>query len=310
MLNVENITKSFQRKLTLDSVSFELKEGEIVGLLGPNGAGKTTLMRIINKILEADKGAVTLNNRLLKEKDLIEIGYLPEERGLYPSMTVEKQLLFIGRMHGLSKAESIQQIDKWLDKFSIQDWRKKKVEALSKGMAQKVQFIATLLHEPKVLILDEPFSGFDPINIELIRKELLELKRKGCAIIISTHNMNNVEEICDKVVLINNGKLVLSGKTREIRERNKEGLFKITFSGNMIAFANALWVGYEIVEKEVINKDTFCVYLKMRKENKMNDLLNAVMGQVTILSVEEVLPGMECIFIRSIAQPQNPEAGE
>lgn len=300
MISIEDISKSFLHRQVLNAISFSIHEGEVLGLLGPNGAGKTTLMRIVNQIIVQDKGTVSFHDRLLREKDLIEIGYLPEERGLYPNMTVEKHILFLGKLRGLTKKEAADRLEYWLDKFEIQDWRKKRIEELSKGMAQKVQFIATVLHEPSVLILDEPFSGFDPINIELIRTELLQLKEKGCAIILSTHNMNNVEEICDRVVLMNKGKVVLQGKTRAIREQYKEGLYKISFTGNMIAFANALWVGYEIIDKVVHGTDNFTVFLKMRKENKINDLLSAIMQQVSITAVEEVLPGMESIFIRSI----------
>lgn len=300
MIGVENISKHYNQKVVLDHVSFTLREGEILGLLGPNGAGKTTLIRIINQIIDEDKGHVTYGGKLLKEKDLLNIGYLPEERGLYQSMTVEKQILFLGRLRGLSLVESKKQLNYWLDKFDIQTWRKRRIEELSKGMAQKVQFICTVFHQPKVLILDEPFSGFDPINIELIRKELLEFKEKGHSIIISTHNMNNVEEICDRAVLINEGEKLLEGSIHDLREQNSEGLYKISFIGNMISFASALWVGYEIVEKELIGENQFTVYFKMRNNNEINDLLNAVIGQVKITGVERILPSMEKIFVKTI----------
>jgi ABC-2 type transport system ATP-binding protein len=277
-----------------------LEKGEILGLLGPNGAGKTTLMRIINQIISADKGYVSYGGNLIKEKHLLNIGYLPEERGLYQSMSVEKQILFLGKLRGLSKTEAKNQMEYWLKRFGIQAWRKKRIEELSKGMAQKVQFICTVLHEPDVLILDEPFSGFDPINIELIRKELLNFKKKGKSIIISTHNMNNVEEICDRAILINEGEMILEGTVPELRQQFKEGLYKISFTGNMISFANSLWAGYEIVDKEVHSEETFTVYLKMRQGNKINDLLNAVIDQVSITGIEEVLPSMENVFVKSI----------
>ncbi|RFC55694.1 ABC transporter ATP-binding protein [Brumimicrobium aurantiacum] len=300
MINVENISKYIHHQTILDDVSFTLEKGEILGLLGPNGAGKTTLMRIINKITNPSKGFVSFDGDLMKEQHLINIGYLPEERGLYQSMTVEKQMLFLGKLRGLSATDTKTQMDFWLEKFDISAWRKKRIEELSKGMAQKVQFICTILHEPDVLILDEPFSGFDPINIELIRKELLEFKKKGKSIIISTHNMNNVEEICDRAILINKGQVVLQGTIDELRQQHKEDIYKISFKGNMIAFANALWAGYEIIDKEVHSDDTFTIYLKMRQGNKINDLLNAVIGQVEISSVEEVLPSMENVFVKSI----------
>lgn len=300
MITVENVSKYFNRQTILHDVSFVLNEGEILGLLGPNGAGKTTLMRIINQIISADKGHVTFDGNLIQEKHLLEIGYLPEERGLYQSMTVEKQIAYLGRLRGMSSVDVKHQLNYWLDKFDIQAWRKLRIEELSKGMAQKIQFICTVLHAPKVLILDEPFSGFDPLNIELIRQELLEFKKKGHSIIISTHNMNSVEEICDRAVLINKGQKLLEGSIQEIREQNKEGLYKISFTGNMIAFANALWAGYEIIDKEVHSDDTFTVYLKMRKGNEINDLLNAVIDQVKITGIETVLPSMEKVFVKTI----------
>ncbi|PKR82317.1 ABC transporter ATP-binding protein [Brumimicrobium salinarum] len=300
MITVENISKYYQRQTILHDVSFSLNEGEILGLLGPNGAGKTTLMRIINQIVVADKGHITFEGNLMQEKHLLEIGYLPEERGLYQSMSVEHQISYIGRLRGMSKTDTKSQLNYWLEKFGIQAWRKLRIEELSKGMAQKVQFICAVLHEPKVLILDEPFSGFDPINIELIRQELLEFKKKGHAIIISTHNMNSVEEICDRAILINEGHKLLEGNVHEIRENHKEGIYKISFTGNMIAFANALWAGYEIIDKEIHGDDDFSVYLKMRQGNEINDLLNAVINEVKITGVETVMPSMEKVFVKTI----------
>lgn len=300
MISIENISKYIDKKTILNSISFELREGEILGLLGPNGAGKTTLMRIINRIIPTSKGHVTYNGKILKEKHLINIGYLPEERGLYKTMTVESHCVFLGRLRGLSREEANVQLDYWLDKFEIQDWRKKRIEELSKGMAQKVQFICTVLHEPEVLILDEPFTGFDPINIKLIRRELLELKKKGHSIIISTHNMNSVEEICDRAVLINKGEKLLEGEIQDLRQQNSEGIYKISFKGNILAFTNALWAGYEIIDKESHGEDHITVYLKMRKGNEVNDLLNTVMSHVKITGVETVLPSMEQVFINSI----------
>lgn len=300
MISIENISKYYERQTILDDISFQLADGEILGLLGPNGAGKTTLMRIVNRIATADKGHVTYNGEILKEKHLLEIGYLPEERGLYQSMTVEKHIIYLARLRGLSKVDAHYQLNHWLEKFEIQDWRKKRIEELSKGMAQKIQFICTVLHNPKVLILDEPFSGFDPINVELIRNELLELKGRGHSIILSTHNMNSVEEICDRAVLINKGQKLLEGKIQGLREQYDEGIFNITFKGNMLAFTTALWTGFEIIDKKDHAEDVFSVYIKMRHDNEVNDLLNAVIGQVKIISVEAVLPTMEKVFVKTI----------
>lgn len=307
MLTIEEISKSYRRKKILHDISFSVKEGEILGLLGPNGAGKTSLMRIINRIIDQDRGHVLFNGKVLRSEHLANIGYLPEERGLYKTMTVHRQLLYLARLRGMSKADAKQQINFWLSKFQIEDWGKKRIEELSKGMAQKVQFIATVLHDPSLLILDEPFSGFDPVNIELIRSEIKRFKNEGRTILISTHNMNSVEAICDRAVLINNGEMLLKGTVNELRNQHKEGLYEICFEGNMIAFANALWVGYEIMEKVDMGENQFCVRLKMRKENSINDLLNAVMSQVKLKSVNEVLPGMEEIFVSHVQPKNTPE---
>lgn len=305
MLTIEEISKSHRRKKILHDINFSVGEGEIVGLLGPNGAGKTSLIRIVNRIIDQDRGHILFKGHVLRSEDLASVGYLPEERGLYKTMTVYRQLLYLARLRGMSKNDAKKQINHWLSKFQIEDWKKRRIEELSKGMAQKVQFIAAVLHDPSLLILDEPFSGFDPVNIELIRNEIKRFKKEGRAILISTHNMSSVEAICDRAVLIDNGEMLLKGTVAQLRERHKEGLYEICFEGNMIAFANALWVGYEIMEKHNIGENTFSVLLKMRKENSINDLLNAIMGEIKIKSVDEVLPGMESIFVK-LVQPSKP----
>lgn len=297
MLEISNVSKSFYKKTALDNVSLNIESGEIYGLLGPNGAGKTTLIRIINKIIEPDYGYIKFNGDVLSQKHLAEIGYLPEERGLYKNMTVENHALFLGQLRGLSKLDVKNKLNYWLEKFNIEDWRKKRIEELSKGMAQKVQFICTVLHEPKLLILDEPFSGFDPINIQLIRQELIEMKAKGKTIILSSHNMESVEEICDRVALINSSKKIIEGKISSIKEDRKTNEYAVKFRGSMIAFVNALWTGFEITDKEVLGDDTFVVRLKMRGENRFDDLLKVIIGQVQIQAVWEVLPSMQQIFI-------------
>ena len=297
MLEISNISKSFYKKTALDNVSLNIESGEIYGLLGPNGAGKTTLIRIINKIIEPDYGYIKFQGDVLSQKHLAEIGYLPEERGLYKNMTVENHALFLGQLRGLSKYDVKIKLNYWLEKFNIEDWRKKRIEELSKGMAQKVQFICTVLHEPKLLILDEPFSGFDPINIQLIRQELIEMKAKGKTIILSSHNMESVEEICDRVALINSSKKIIEGKISTIKEDRKTNEYAVKFRGSMIAFVNALWTGFEITDKEVLGDDTFVVRLKMRGDNRFDDLLKVIIGQVQIEAVWEVLPSMQQIFI-------------
>lgn len=300
MIQLENISKAYQQKTIIHDVNLELKKGAITGLLGPNGAGKTTLIRIINQIITPEKGFVLFDGKVMSEKHLEQIGYLPEERGLYQTMTVEEHAIFLGQLRGLSKKEAKNRLNHWLEKFECQDWRKKRIEELSKGMAQKVQFICTVLHDPDVLILDEPFSGFDPINIALIREELKAFRTAGKTIALSTHNMNSVEDMCDEVVLINKGKKVAEGSIYRLRNELKDGLYSITFRGNMLTFANALWVGYEIVEKEVLADDLFTVYLKMRGEHTFNDLLNTVAPHVQITGAQEITPSMERVFLHHI----------
>ena len=303
MLKIDNISKSFFRKPALESISLTVNKGEIFGLLGPNGAGKSTLIRVINQIIEQDSGTVRINGDLMTQKHLANIGYLPEERGLYKTMTVEKHALFLGQLRGLSKSDVQVKLNYWLEKFQISDWRKKRIEELSKGMAQKVQFICTVLHEPDLLILDEPYSGFDPVNVELIKQELIEMRAKGKTIILSTHNMKSVEEVCDRVALIHNAKKLVEGKVSDLQEERKTGEYAVKFRGNMISFVNALWTGFEIVDKEVLADDLFIVRVKMRGENSFDNLLNVLIGQVKIEAAWEVLPSMQDIFI-DLVQPK------
>lgn len=306
MLEIKNVSKSFYRNEALNDVSLTIKEGEIFGLLGPNGAGKTTLIRIINRIVEQDSGSIRFKGDLMTEQDLHTIGYLPEERGLYRNMTVEAHAVFLGRLKGLSKKDVITKIDYWFEKFNINSWRKKRIEELSKGMAQKVQFICTVLHEPKLLILDEPFSGFDPVNVELIKDVLIEMRAQGRTIILSTHNMKSVEEICDRAALIHEAKKVAEGSISELREERKSGLYAVRFKGSMIAFVNALWTGFEVVDKDILGDDRFVVKVKMRNNSSFEDLLQVLMGQVKIEAAWEVLPSMQDVFI-DIVQPVSAE---
>ena len=303
MLEIQKISKNFHRKTALEDVSMSINQGEIFGLLGPNGAGKTTLIRIINKIVQQDKGSVRFMGDMMTHKHLSEIGYLPEERGLYKSMTVEDHAVFLGRLRGLSKADVKIKLNYWLEKFNIQNWRDKRIEELSKGMQQKVQFICTVLHEPRLLILDEPFSGFDPINVELIKQELIEMKTQGKTIILSSHNMESVEAICDRVALIHESKKIIEGRISTLQEERKQGNYAVKFRGSMIAFVNALWTGFEIVDKEILGDDKFIVRVKMRGENRFDDLLKVLIGQINIEAAWEVLPSMQEIFI-DLVQPK------
>lgn len=297
MLQISDISKSFNGKRALDQVSFNVHKGSILGLLGPNGAGKTTLLRILNKIILPDEGAVKWNDQLLREADLGRIGYLPEERGLYRTMTVAEHAYFFGQLKDQSKSDITQELDYWLKRFDILNWKNKRIEELSKGMAQKVQFICTVIHRPELLILDEPFSGFDPVNVELIGSEIKQMKDKGTTIIFSSHNMKNVEEICDEVAMVNQSKLVLNGSVQKIREERKQGLYAVQFKGNMIAFATALWAGYEIVHSHSITNELHEVHVRMRQENDFEDLLKTLMGSVKIVAAWEVSPSMHDIFI-------------
>ena len=300
ILRVENIIKQYANHRALDDISISTKQGEIFGLLGPNGAGKTSLIRIINQITGPDSGRVLLNGQEITREDISKIGYLPEERGLYKKMKVGEQALYFARLKGMSKSEAKQKLKFWFNKFEISSWTNKKVEELSKGMAQKIQFITTVLHEPKLLILDEPFSGFDPINTELIKSEILRLKENGTSIMLSTHNMNSVEEICDSIALINKSKLIVSGTLEDVKKQYDSDVYAIQFKGVMMAFANALWTGYELIDKKQLDDDTAIAYIKMKNGNKVNDLLKAVMPSVEVQAIHKVIPSMNDIFIKAV----------
>lgn len=298
MLEVRNITKRYGIKLALDNVSAKFEPGKIHGILGPNGAGKTTLIRIINQIIIPDDGGVYLNNRLMTREQLSSLGYLPEERGMYPNMTVSDFLLFMGTLRGLRKKESKAALDHWMEKFGIHEWRGKRIEELSKGMAQKVQFISTVFHNPDLLILDEPFSGFDPGNVKLIRGILREMKEEGKTILLSTHNMSSVEELCDHVVLLDKSKKILEGTVQEVRGHHSEKLYAVQFSGNMIAFATALWTGFDLVDKKIIGENRYIARVRMVGDSNFKSLLETLVPKIDIEGAWEELPSMEEVFIR------------
>ena len=219
MLRVENITKKFDGRTALDGVSFDVPQGSVFGLLGPNGAGKTTLIRIVNQILQADGGSVLLDGKPIGRENSQLMGYLPEERGLYKKMRVEEQLLYLARLKGLEKKEALAAMDEWMGRLAMDEWRKRKVGELSKGMQQKVQFVATVMHRPKLLIFDEPFSGFDPVNAEDLKREIAHLRAGGATIVLSSHNMESVEEMCDRMVLLDHGKVLLNDRVADIKNR-------------------------------------------------------------------------------------------
>lgn len=296
ILEVKNITKKYANHVALNGVSISVQPQKIFGLLGPNGAGKTSLIRIINQITGPDSGEVWFNGQKLAPEHVELIGYLPEERGLYKKMKVGEQAMYLAQLKGLKKSEAKQKLQHWFEKFEIGNWWDKKIEELSKGMQQKIQFIVTVLHEPKLLILDEPFSGFDPINAQLIKNEILDLKAKGSTIIFSTHNMGSVEELCDHIALINKAEKLLDGSVKDIRKNHRSHTYQLTFKGNLIAFTNALWAGAELLEKKS-DEDIHSVTIKLLRQNKPNDLLQAVLNHTEILSFQEVIPSMNDIFI-------------
>lgn len=303
ILEVKHIHKQYANHTALSDVSLAIEPQKIFGLLGPNGAGKTSLIRIINQITGPDQGEVFFNGEKLAPRHVEMIGYLPEERGLYKKMSVGEQVMYLAQLKGLKKNDAKAKLKEWFRKFEIESWWDKKIEELSKGMQQKVQFIVTVLHEPKLLILDEPFSGFDPINAQLIKKEILELREKGATIIFSTHNMGSVEELCDNIALINKSQKLLDGSVKEIRKQYSSSIYTITFRGNLMGFTNAVWAAAEFLEKKS-EDDVHTVTLKLLRQNKPNDLLQAVLNSGEILSFHEVIPSMNDIFISVVEQKQ------
>jgi ABC-2 type transport system ATP-binding protein len=285
-------------------VSIDIPRQSIFGLLGPNGAGKTSLIRIINQITGPDTGSIIFNGEPLSQKHIEKIGYLPEERGLYKKMAVGEQTLYLARLKGLSKEEAKKRLVYWFEKFEMQGWWKKKIEELSKGMQQKVQFIVTVLHEPELLILDEPFSGFDPINAQLIKNEILELRKKGSTVIFSTHNMGSVEELCDNIALIHKAEKILDGSVKEIRKTYRTNTFRISFKGNIMGFTNALWAGAEILDKHT-EDEVHTVTIKLLNNITSSQMLQAVLPLCEIVSFTEIIPSMNDIFIRKVSEGNN-----
>lgn len=296
-LETVDVVKQYAAHLALDHVSVRVPEGQVFGLLGPNGAGKTTLIRIINRITAPDSGLVLFNGRESKPEDIYQIGYLPEERGLYKKMKVGEQAVYLAQLKGLSHQEATKRLRRWFDKFDIMPWWNKKLEELSKGMQQKVQFVITIIHEPQLLIFDEPFSGFDPVNANLLKREILELKDKGHTVIFSTHNMSSVEEICDEIALINRSKVVLSGNVQEIRGQFKSNAFSIAVAGNHFVPDAAL---YQVLEETQVDKHME-VRIKLNQPMSNSDLLKSVVQRNEIISFVEELPSMNDIFINTVS---------
>ena len=298
-LTASNIVKQFSNHLALDQVSIDVPEGSIFGLLGPNGAGKTTLIRIITQITAPDQGEVIFRGKKMTMEDVYHIGYLPEERGLYKKMKVGEQALYLVQLKGMSRADGLKKLKYWFEKFEIQTWWDKKVEELSKGMAQKVQFIVTVLHDPKLLIFDEPFTGFDPINTNLVKNEIIRLRDNGATIVFSTHIMASVEELCDHIALINKGKNILDGNIDDVRTRFKPDTYELKFRGDVQLLRRTLDAGIEILE-EPTRGEIGHLTLKQQHRMPVRDMVTAINSSVDIISFEEVIPGMNDIFIRAV----------
>ena len=300
IIECRNVCKNFGEKVALDNVSVSVPKGGIFGLLGPNGAGKTTLIRIINRITIPNGGEVLFDGRPITQSDVEKIGYLPEERGLYRKMEVGDQAMYLAQLKGMSAAEARKALKDWFVRFGIQDWWKKKVEELSKGMAQKVQFITTVVHKPSLMILDEPFSGFDPVNAELIRKEILRLKDEGATIILSTHNMESVEELCDNIALINKSHLVITGGVNEIRHKYGNNNIELVYTGeDRVKDAEGI---FKVLSDED-NAGRHTAVLTLGENVSSNDALSVLLGQdIIVNSFKELIPRMNDIFIKLVTE--------
>ena len=300
IIECRNVCKNFGEKVALDNVSVSVPKGGIFGLLGPNGAGKTTLIRIINRITIPNGGEVLFDGRPITQSDVEKIGYLPEERGLYRKMEVGDQAMYLAQLKGMSAAEARKALKEWFVRFGIQDWWKKKVEELSKGMAQKVQFITTVVHKPSLMILDEPFSGFDPVNAELIRKEILRLKDEGATIILSTHNMESVEELCDNIALINKSHLVITGGVNEISHKYGNNNIELVYTGED-KVKNAEGIFKVLSDEDNAGRHT--AVLTLGENVSSNDALSVLLGQdIIVNSFKELIPRMNDIFIKLVTE--------
>jgi ABC-2 type transport system ATP-binding protein len=297
MLSVNNIVKQYAAHRALDDVSLTIEQGKIFGLLGPNGAGKTSLIRIITQITAPDSGEVIFNGERLNSNHISRIGYLPEERGLYKKMEIGEQVLYLARLKGLSTAEATKRVKYWFEKLEMGSWWNKKVEDLSKGMQQKVQFVATILHQPELIILDEPFSGFDPVNAEIIKNEILELNRQGATFIFSTHRMESVEELCDNIALIHRSKKILDGSVEEIKEKYRNNTYWVEYEGDYdTGHPSDI---FEVLQKD-IKKGKTTLKVQLKEGQTANRLLSVLLPAVEIQRLDEVIPTMNDIFIDQV----------
>lgn len=305
IFTAEKVTKQFANHRALNKVSISVPKQSIFGLLGPNGAGKTTFIRIINQITAPDEGKLFFAGEKLKPKHVELIGYLPEERGLYKKMKVGEQAIYLARLKGINKTDAVNKLKYWFEKFDILNWWNRKVEELSKGMQQKIQFIITILHQPELLIFDEPFSGFDPINVNILKDEILNLRDNGATIIFSTHNMSSVEELCDHIVLIDNAEKILDGKVNEIKKQYKSNTFEIFFSGFNGDFNKILNPEFKVINNRII-EDTNSIRIKIPDKSTPNELIQNLLPHLTINSFNEIIPTMNEIFIKKV----NENVGE
>ena len=300
IITAEHVTKRFSAHTALDDVSVEIPQGSVYGLLGPNGAGKTTLIRIINRIILPDEGQILFEDRPIKQQDICRIGYLPEERGLYRKMKVGEHAIFLARLKGLSHSEAVKCLKEWFARFGIEEWWDRKVEELSKGMAQKIQFIVTVLHRPKLLIFDEPFSGFDPINANLLKEEILRLCDEGATVIFSTHNMSSVEEICDHITLINKSRNILSGKVDDIRRSYGGNTFSVHYKGDSKALVERLQGVCEMLENEPSSTGFSSLKIHIERNEDVRSVVAEINDMVEMRQFVETMPSMNDIFIRAV----------
>ncbi|QKJ30009.1 ABC transporter ATP-binding protein [Mucilaginibacter mali] len=298
MLSIRNIVKQYAGHRALSDVSLEVEAGQIFGLLGPNGAGKTSLIRIINQITAPDSGEIYFNGEKLNQSHIERIGYMPEERGLYKKMEIGEQMIYLARLKGLSRAEAQKRLKYWFEKLKIEAWWNKKVEELSKGMQQKAQFVATILHEPELIILDEPFSGFDPVNAEEIKEEIIELNKRGSTILFSTHRMESVEEMCSAIALINKSKKILDGKVRDIRNSYRNDTYLIEYTGDKLVLDGSQ--PFEVLH-EAVNYDSHTIRVQLNGKTS-NDVLQYLIPKVQINMLKEVIPSMNEVFIMNVNQ--------
>ncbi|WPU92163.1 ATP-binding cassette domain-containing protein [Mucilaginibacter sabulilitoris] len=300
MLSIRHIDKQYAGHRALSDVSLEVESGQIFGLLGPNGAGKTSLIRIVNQITAPDSGEIYFNGQKLNQSHINRIGYLPEERGLYKKMEIGEQMIYLARLKGMSRDEANKRLKYWFEKLKIETWWKKKIEELSKGMQQKAQFVATVLHEPELIILDEPFSGFDPVNAEVIKDEILELNRKGATILFSTHRMESVEELCDAIALIHKSEKILDGKVKQIRNSYRNETYLVEYMGQQLHFNGVQ--PFEVIGETVSDDNSHTIRIKLKEGNNSNDVLQYLIPQTRVNMLQEVVPSMNEIFIEKVNQ--------